>query len=552
MYQKQTMLSYQELYSYENLFQAYERARKGKTQKSYVLEFEKNLQENLLSLQEELRKESYRPLPLKTFILQDPKIRKISKSAFRDRIVHHAVYAIIESPFEAKFIHDSYANRIGKGTINALKRLDTFKRKISKNNTKKVYALKADIKQYFEHVNHHILFSLLQKEIQDEKILSLINYILQNYNGGGNGMPLGNLTSQFFANVYLHELDTFVKHTLRAKYYIRYVDDFVLLHTNKESLQQWKENIEKFLLEKLNLTLHPQKTKILRLEKGIPFLGFRVFYYHKLLQKKNIRKFQKTFQTMEELYKDETLEREKAVEKFEGWMAFAVHGETYKLRKTFAKRFNRSFPIENTAPIFHMKNQEKFQSRLEEINREFTQQKTLYLLRKGHTIEKIARKRQLKEGTIWEHARKLIAYGAISIYTILKKEEVQEIQKAFFSSEEAMKQVYERLKGKYSYNKIQSVQAHLQNFKKEMKIFAFFLWYQKKHCYRKCSLNKKQRDICKTKMKLFAAKNSKLHMKKKEHLELFNNHLQICVLPEKEKRRYVTWEVFRNSKKTQK
>ena len=303
--------------------------------------------------------------------------------------------------------------------------------------------------------------------------------------------------------------------------------------------------IQYFLVEKLTLTLHPQKSKILSLDKGIPFLGFRVFYYHKLLQKKNIRKFERMFQKMEELYKNELLEREKVIEKFEGWIAFAQHAQTYKIRKRFAQKFNQSFPLEKTTALQHVPQQERFQIKIEETNLEFTQQKTLYLIRERYSIQEIAQKRQLKEGTVWEHIRKLVAQGNLSIYTILKKEGVEEIRKAFCSSEDSLKEVYERLGRKYSYDTIHCVQAHLEHFTKNMRAWTFFSWYQKKHCLRKCYKNKKQQQVCKMNMKLFTAKNLKLAMKKKEFLELFNKYLHICILPEEEKKRYITWEEFR-------
>ena len=163
-----TTNQYEELCSYENLELAFKRARKGKTLKPYVIEFEENLKQNLLQLRNELTMQTYQPQPLKTFILRDPKTRKISKSDFRDRIIHHAICNIIEPIFEKTFIHDSFANRIGKGTLNAIKRFDVFKRKSSQNNTKKCYVLKADIKSHFQTVDHEILLEILSKRIEDK------------------------------------------------------------------------------------------------------------------------------------------------------------------------------------------------------------------------------------------------------------------------------------------------------------------------------------------------------------------------------------------------
>lgn len=207
---------YEELCSFKNLHLAFRKARKRKTLKLYVVEFEKNLDDNLNQLRQELLSFSYRPMPLKTFIVRDPKTRKISKSHFRDRVVHHALCNVIEPIFQKCFIYDSFANQINKGTLKAIERFDYFKRKASLNNTKTCYLLKSDIRQYFETVDHSIILSILGRKIADGRVMWLIKVILDNYSGKeeGKGMPLGNLTSQFFANVYLNELDHFVKHEL--------------------------------------------------------------------------------------------------------------------------------------------------------------------------------------------------------------------------------------------------------------------------------------------------------------------------------------------------
>lgn len=174
---------YSKVYSYENLLLAWQKAKKGKTKRRYVKRFQKNLKANLLGLQEKFISETYQPCKLKTFPLRDPKTRKISKSAFKDRIVHHAICNIIAPLFEKNFIYDSHANQKGKGTLRALERFDTFKRKVSKNNIKECYVLKADIKHYFEEINHEILLKIIRKRINDEKVIELIQKILTN--GGG-------------------------------------------------------------------------------------------------------------------------------------------------------------------------------------------------------------------------------------------------------------------------------------------------------------------------------------------------------------------------------
>ena len=334
-----------ELCSYENLKKAFMKARKGKTSKLYVLKFEKELKKNLFALRNELIFRIYKPKPLKTFIVRDPKTRKISKSDFKDRVVHHALINIIKPIFEPNFIYDNFANRIGKGTFNAIERFDYFKRKASKNNSRKCYALKADVKHYFKTVNHDILLEIIKKKIKDKRVLWLIKLIISNHNTKekGVGMPLGNLTSQFFAGVYLNELDQFVKHRLKAKYYIRYVDDFVILHHDKDILINYKKQINEFLLKNLKLELHPDKSSILTLNTGIGFLGFRIFFYHKLIKKKNLSHFDRKFNKLRKLYKEELIDREKIIEKLEGWLAYVSHANTFKYRKNVVKTFNKFF-----------------------------------------------------------------------------------------------------------------------------------------------------------------------------------------------------------------
>ena len=324
---------YQELCSEENLDLAFRKAQKRKSRKPYVIEFNNNLKENLKILRDELLSEKYKPRPLRTFVIRDPKVRKIRKSYFVDRIVHHAICNVLEPIFEKRFIYDSFANRIGKGTLNAIKRFDRFKQKVSKNNTRNCYVFKADVKHYFDEVNHNILINILRRKINDKKVISLILKILKNHSDNV-GMPLGNMTSQFFANVYLNELDQFVKNELKVKYYIRYVDDFVILNNDKNLLENYKERIDIFLKENLRLELHPNKSKILLLNRGISFLGFRNYPYHRLLRKSNIRTMKKRI---------EQKDYDSLCEFLEGWFSYANHANTYNLRNEITDNVENNF-----------------------------------------------------------------------------------------------------------------------------------------------------------------------------------------------------------------
>lgn len=337
---------WQELCSYDNLLLAFKKARKHKTTLDYVIDFEKNLKDNLLLLRSELLLHCYNPKSLVSFIIKDPKTRKISKSDFRDRVVHHALCNIIEPIFEKRFIYDSYANRISKGTLKAIERVDYFKRIVNKNNTVPCYMLKADIKKYFENVDHAILMNIIKKRIKDKRILWLIKKILANYTSKiqEKGMPLGNLTSQFFANVYLNELDLFVKHKLKAKRYIRYVDDFVILSRDKELLERYKKEISEFLKSNLLIELHSDKSKVIKLGQRLNFLGIRMFYYHKLLKKQNMRKFLNKLHDLKEQFMGSKIDYDVLYDFLEGWIAYAKCAHTYKLRKRITSNVEREFP----------------------------------------------------------------------------------------------------------------------------------------------------------------------------------------------------------------
>ena len=342
---------YAEICSPENLVLAYRKARKGKSKKQYVKEFEANLDENLQKLRHDLETQTYEPRELRRFILRDPKTRVVYSSDFRDRIVHHALCSIVEPIFEKTFIYDSYANRKGKGTHAALKRFDQFKRKVTQNgrlvknaaddNMVIGHVLKADIKHYFDTVDHKVLLSLIRRKIKDEKVLWLARKIIENHECKipGKGMPIGNLTSQLFANIYLNGLDHFVKEELKAKYYLRYMDDFVILHRNERTLKIHKSMIDEFL-KTIKLELHAEKSKVFPLHHGVNLLGFRAFYHYKLLKKSNIRAIKKRLQKFEGLHKTGNLSYEEIMESTEGWFAYAKTGNTFKLRRNILKNLD--------------------------------------------------------------------------------------------------------------------------------------------------------------------------------------------------------------------
>jgi len=461
---------YEKICSIENLELACIRAKKGKTKKRYIKRFQKNLERNLSKLREELMNQTYKPCSLKTFILRDPKTRKISKSAFRDRVIHHAICNLIAPILGKQFIHDSYANQIGKGTLKAIERFEKFKRKVSKNNTKKCFILKADIKHYFKEVDHNILIEIIKRKIKDKKVIWLIEQILS-INKKMKGMPLGNLTSQFFANLYLNELDTFAKHKLKAKYYIRYVDDFVILHESKEQLEKWKSDINSFLKEKLKIELHPSKSSVLKLNSGINFLGFRIFYYHKLIRKSNLKNFDRKFNYLKILFDEEVISREKALESLEGWLAYCSYANTHKYRIHLIKNFKKSFSHGNKLFVHNKKNYINYIKIVEKGELKFSAQKTLLNYKNGLSIKEIALKQKIKESTDWGHFINLIKHRQLSVWQVLPRNKIHKILKKIYSYKERLGDIKKRLNDNtITYDDVACVMASIQSKRKCGKI----------------------------------------------------------------------------------
>jgi retron-type reverse transcriptase len=334
---------YKKVCSLNNLILAFRKAKRGKSKKDYVIKFEENLQKNLKDLQDDLINKIYSPYPLKKFVIRDPKTRIIHASIFRDRIVHHAIINILEPIYEKIFIYDSFASRKNKGTHNAVKRFEMFMKKVSSNgkliknsfnnNSIRGYVLKADFRHYFDTISNEVLIKILRKKIDDEDLIWLIRRILDNFEGPvkGTGMPLGNFTSQFFANIYLNELDYYVKHIIKAQYYIRYVDDFVILHKDKRVLVYYLKHITAFL-PCLKIKLHPDKTEIHPLRNGITFLGYRVFYYYRLLRQRNTKYFLKKFEKNIYLYKNKDITEEQLESRIHGWNGYAKFADTFNFR----------------------------------------------------------------------------------------------------------------------------------------------------------------------------------------------------------------------------
>lgn len=237
--------------------------------------FERNLERNLFDIQDDLRAGTYRHGPYRAFTVYDPKARSIHKATVRDRVVHQAIVSVLEPMFDPQFIEDSFSCRLGKGTHAAVRRLRRFLWVASMGGHRTVSVLQCDIRRFFASVDHEALLGLLQRRVRDVRMRALLERITRSFSmAPGKGIPLGNLTSQLFANVYLHELDRFVKHELHERWYLRYCDDFAIVHTSRPHIAALVPTIEQFLEQRLSLRLHPRKVTVRTWTQGIDFLGY--------------------------------------------------------------------------------------------------------------------------------------------------------------------------------------------------------------------------------------------------------------------------------------
>lgn len=340
------MKSHKDLFNkitdFENLLMAARNAQKAKRFKPATAMFNLDLEKNLLKIQRELREGSYRHGAYHDFIIHDPKRRLISAAPYRDRVLHHALCNIIEPLFDKTFIYDSYACRRGKGTHAAIERYSLFARK-------KRFVLKCDIQKYFQSIDHDILFNMLSKKIRCCRTMALIEEIINSrtdnsiihYFPGDDlftpyqrkrGIPIGNLTSQFFGNIYLNGFDHFVKEQLRCRHYIRYVDDFVIFGNNRSALRDTRDGISQYLAD-LRLKLHPRKCRVYRTSEGVAFLGFRIFPHFRFLDKGNALRMRRKIKRWKRLYAQGSIDLVFIRPRMQSWIAHASHGNTHRLRR---------------------------------------------------------------------------------------------------------------------------------------------------------------------------------------------------------------------------
>lgn len=311
---------------------AWKEFKKGKGEKLDVQEFEFNLEENIFQLHEDLQSKSYQHFFYVSFYVTDPKLRHIHKACVRDRVLHHAIFRILYPIFDRNFIYDSYSCRLGKGTHRAIDRLDNFARKLSCNNYRTIYVLKCDIRKFFNSIDKTILARIISNKVKDNDFLWLVSKILDSFSEiPGKGLPLGNVTSQIFANIYLNELDQYVKHCLRVKYYIRYCDDFVVLDHDPHYLLELAFKINEFLEEHLTLSLHPNKITLRKYRQGIDFLGYVILPYHRVIRTKTRKRVTNKIISKREESDDNLISQESLRQSLSSYLGILKHCKGYEL-----------------------------------------------------------------------------------------------------------------------------------------------------------------------------------------------------------------------------
>lgn len=332
--------NFYDVISIENLFRAWKKFRKGKRSKQEVVEFEFNLEENIFDLYDRLISGIWKPDPYKAFYVQDPKLRKIHKASVRDRVLYQALYRGLYQVFDESFIHDSFASRNEKGTHKGIERFEQFSRKVSRNYTQPAFVLKCDIRKFFDSIDHSILTSLTKRKIQDHLLVDLLFKIIDSFHvKPGKGLPLGNVTSQIFANIYLNELDQFCKHELKAKYYIRYCDDFVIIHDSQDFLKTSVFKIQSFLTNNLKMALHPTKVSIRRLYAGTDFLGYVSLPYYKVLRTKTKRRMLKNIEQLKRLHGQGLITEEFLEQSVQSYLGMLSHCKSEKIRNSIERLF---------------------------------------------------------------------------------------------------------------------------------------------------------------------------------------------------------------------
>lgn len=338
---------YDEIIAFDNLYFAAHEAARGKRYKAPIMRYMLNIEENLINTHNHLQYDTYLPSPHRQFFVYEPKKRLISAPPFCDRVVQHAAHQIIEPIIDKRFIHDSYACRNGKGAHKGADRAQRFIR-IVKRNHGRVYALKADISKYFNSINHATLKRIMRKHLTCQRTLKLLDLIIDHSHTDtpGVGIPIGNLTSQLFANVYLNELDQYCKHTLKAKRYVRYMDDFVILHHDKQVLHKMRAQIEAWLWQNLQLKTNA-KTQVFPIHakrgRALDFLGYRIYPTHRLLRNCTVKRFKHKLKKLHKRYGRDEIGLDEVRPVIASYLGCAQHASAHNVTShILSKKFKRS------------------------------------------------------------------------------------------------------------------------------------------------------------------------------------------------------------------
>lgn len=312
------------LIDFENLYQAFEEARKGKRYRFEVMRFASNLEENLINLQNHLIWHSWQPGRQREFTVFEPKMRMIQAPPFADRVIHHAMARLVEPLFERKFIFDSYACRKDKGTQKAVFRVQHFMQVAKRNWGDGVYVLKADISKYFASIRHDVLMGEVERVIADKDVLWLWRTITSGYgHDDGIGLPVGALTSQLDANIMLNRLDHIAKDNMGLRFYVRYMDDFIVVAPDKASAQKAMQELGE-AVNSLGLSLNP-KTAIHPWQRGLDFCGYRIWPTHILPRKRNIKRAKASFKAMAAQFKRGEIDHAFVHKRVKSFVAYSQH-----------------------------------------------------------------------------------------------------------------------------------------------------------------------------------------------------------------------------------
>ncbi|OGR22844.1 MAG: RNA-dependent DNA polymerase [Desulfobacterales bacterium RIFOXYA12_FULL_46_15] len=333
---------YEKIISFQNILLASRKARKGKRFIRGTALFEVELEKNIFKIIQDLELKTYTPGEFRDFYIYDPKMRLISAAPYYDRVIHHAVMNIVEPLVSKSYIDDSYACITGRGTHKAVERYKKFQ-------TSNQFVLKCDIQKYFQSIDHDILMEKLNHQIKCKDTLWLFKTIIQSRDYPGpleyfdndtlftpvqckKGIPIGNLTSQFFSNLYLNDFDHFMKEKIKVQHYIRYCDDFVVFSNDKARLADIKKSIIGYL-DGLRLKVHKHKTRVFRVTDGVDFLGYRIWPDHTKIRKSVVKAYRKRLKRMGKAYEKGKLGLDRITASIQSWMGHVQHANSYGLKK---------------------------------------------------------------------------------------------------------------------------------------------------------------------------------------------------------------------------